>query len=304
MKKPTDLHANGKLLITGEYLVLKGAKALALPVRFGQDSQLIKTDNHVIEWESTSPEGVWFSGKFDSDSLEILESNNINIAKELVKLLSAARKLSDSFFKDGHQVKIHAGYPIKWGLGSSSTLCYLVANMAGVNAFELNRMVSTSSGYDVACAGQSELLFYQLKANHPEVILTHPDKALSQNTYFAYLGNKQDTKSEVKSFLAKNNFTYSDVEKVTRLSDFICYAQTVDELIYLVKEHEAIISFILKQPTIAAKFPDFPGTVKSLGAWGGDFAMFVSGEDPKSISQLLHKKGFTNLFSYAEIKAQ
>ena len=29
-------YSNGKLLITGEYVVLDGAKALALPTKFGQ----------------------------------------------------------------------------------------------------------------------------------------------------------------------------------------------------------------------------------------------------------------------------
>jgi mevalonate kinase len=29
-------YSNGKLLITGEYLVLDGAKAFALPTKFGQ----------------------------------------------------------------------------------------------------------------------------------------------------------------------------------------------------------------------------------------------------------------------------
>ena len=33
-------HANGKLLISGEYLVLDGALALAVPTRFGQNLQV------------------------------------------------------------------------------------------------------------------------------------------------------------------------------------------------------------------------------------------------------------------------
>ena len=33
----TTYYSNGKLLITGEYLVLDGAEALALPTKFGQN---------------------------------------------------------------------------------------------------------------------------------------------------------------------------------------------------------------------------------------------------------------------------
>ena len=33
----TNYYSNGKLLITGEYSVLEGAKSLAIPTNFGQD---------------------------------------------------------------------------------------------------------------------------------------------------------------------------------------------------------------------------------------------------------------------------
>jgi mevalonate kinase len=36
MAKST-FYSNGKLLITGEYVVLDGAKSLALPTKFGQN---------------------------------------------------------------------------------------------------------------------------------------------------------------------------------------------------------------------------------------------------------------------------
>jgi len=35
-------YSNGKLLLTGEYLVLEGATALAVPTKFGQDLKVEK----------------------------------------------------------------------------------------------------------------------------------------------------------------------------------------------------------------------------------------------------------------------
>jgi mevalonate kinase len=35
-------YSNGKLLLTGEYLVLEGATALAVPTKFGQDLSVEK----------------------------------------------------------------------------------------------------------------------------------------------------------------------------------------------------------------------------------------------------------------------
>jgi mevalonate kinase len=305
MKKPTDLHANGKLLITGEYLVLKGAKALALPVRFGQKLQISKTENQIIDWESTSPEGTWYRGKFDIYTLEILKSDDMPISQELKKLFVAARKLNINFLKEGGcHAKIHADYPLEWGLGSSSTLCYLVAQWAGVDAYELFRLTSQGSGYDIACAGQKELLYYQLKEGLAEVALTNPGKALRENSYFVYLGKKQNTQQEVNSFLSDSNYSETDVEQISRLASFICLADTAAELIELVDEHEKIMSKILQRNPIAKQFPYFPGTVKSLGAWGGDFAMFVSEEPRETISEILSRKGYSTLFSFTEMEVK
>ena len=47
-----NLYSNGKLLITGEYLVLNGAEALALPLSCGQSLNYKKTTNNLIKWVS------------------------------------------------------------------------------------------------------------------------------------------------------------------------------------------------------------------------------------------------------------
>lgn len=57
----------------------------------------------------------------------------------------------------------------------------------------------------------------------------------------------------------------------------------------LITAHEAIISKLIQQDTIKAKlFKDFNGTIKSLGAWGGDFVLVTQ----KTILQpILNQKG-------------
>ena len=45
-------YSNGKLLLTGEYVVLDGAKALAVPTRFGQNLIVKKVNNQQINWIS------------------------------------------------------------------------------------------------------------------------------------------------------------------------------------------------------------------------------------------------------------
>jgi hypothetical protein len=48
-------------------------------------------------------------------------------------------------------------------------------------------------------------------------------------------------------------------------------------------------------------FSDFPGVVKSLGAWGGDFLLILSEMPKNEISSYFAKKGYQMLFSYGEI---
>ena len=62
----------------------------------------------------------------------------------------------------------------------------------------------------------------------------------------------------------------------------------VKEIEYLVK------SFKVKE----IHFEDFSGVVKSLGAWGGDFAMVISRNNPKDY---FASKGFDTVLSYDEM---
>jgi hypothetical protein len=45
-------------------------------------------------------------------------------------------------------------------------------------------------------------------------------------------------------------------------------------------------------------FPDFEGTIKSLGAWGGDFVLVLSQDNPTAY---FSEKGYTTILPYAEM---
>jgi hypothetical protein len=298
-------HANGKLLISGEYLVLAGANALALPLKFGQGLEVKEHTSGVIHWTSYNPLGAWFECDMDPIDFKIINTNKQTTAVNLQKLLMAAQKLNTTFpdRTTGSVVKITANYPLEWGLGSSSTLIYLVARWAGVEPFSLFRSVSEGSGYDVACADRTQMIFYRVEGNHPVITETQPGKALQEYAYFVSLGNKQDSGEEAKSFLNAGNYSSKDIHAISELSARICNAQTSDELSGLVIEHETILGKILKKESITVRFKNFPGTVKSLGAWGGDFAMFISGLDKKYVIRSLNEYGLRDVFRFNEIKA-
>ena len=68
MKK--EFYSNGKLLITGEYLVLDGAKAFALPTKFGQKLKDKKGNNQEIKWTSYDADGsIWLEERLPYDKI-------------------------------------------------------------------------------------------------------------------------------------------------------------------------------------------------------------------------------------------
>ena len=304
MARNIDFRANGKLLISGEYLVLAGAKALALPLKFGQQIHIKEISDQVIRWTSSQPEGIWFSCELDPFEFNVLTSEN-PVSSKLSALVKATQQLTPSFHnsRTGLTVNVEANYPVKWGLGSSSTLISLIAQWAGINPFTLFRTVSEGSGYDIACADHSKMIFYQLNGNEPEITETKPGPALSEFSYFVSLGNKQDTRKEVNSFLKNNRISPGDIDMISHLSVQICNARNYDDLVLFVREHESILERILGRKLLNERFKEFPGTVKSLGAWGGDFAMFVTDLDPVSARKELTKSGLTDVFTFDEIKA-
>jgi hypothetical protein len=59
------------------------------------------------------------------------------------------------------------------------------------------------------------------------------------------------------------------------------------------------MSDVLEIPTVKnSLFSDFNGTVKSLGAWGGDFVLVVSNENPTAYFK---SKGFETVLPYKDM---
>ena len=66
-----------------------------------------------------------------------------------------------------------------------------------------------------------------------------------------------------------------------------------------IEKHEKILSAILETKTVKETlFPDFTGTIKSLGAWGGDFVLVVSKENPTAYFK---EKGYETILPHKEM---
>lgn len=186
----TTIRARGSSLLTGEYAVLDGAQALALPVRFGQTLEVgASTDVEKLHWESIDEQGItWFSAVFALPALDLLESTSVFTAERLQGILSACRRQNPEFLSDatGWQVRTRTDFPRRWGLGTSSTLIAALAHWAGVDPYAVLSDTFGGSGYDIACAFAEGPLVYRLEEKQPHVQPVHFSPAFAAHMCFVF----------------------------------------------------------------------------------------------------------------------
>ena len=300
-------YSHGKLLITGEYLILKGAKALAAPVRFGQELQVSdNTANEYLTWESFEHDRMWFHAEFDTAHSKIVESSDDPMAQRLLTWLLAAEQLNPGFFKKQRSRKVitKADFDLSWGLGSSSSLISNIAWWADVNSFHLHKFISKGSGYDVVCARENGPVFFTLGKEDSytaENATFFPPFA--GQIYFIYLGRKQDSALSVDAFMnAKNSMFDQEIKTISDLTHRIAFAETIYEFEEYIREHEQIISSVLHKKRLKEeRFPEMKGEIKSLGAWGGDFAMMTWHDSVIELKKYLATKSIDTVFTFNEL---
>lgn len=303
----TKYHANGKLLLSGEYLVLQGARSLALPLNLGQSLEVttINDRNGMIHWDAYTPKGFWFASIFSKHDFTVHASDDMDKAVNLSKIFKAIKSLNPNILQDTNDYffTTRLEFDKDWGLGSSSTLISLLAQWADVNPYELLKMTMGGSGYDIACATASQPIFYQLKNGKPIVEKANFDPGFKDKLYFVYQGHKQSSGKEVKSFkerAQKCDFT-SERSEISELSELLVKTSSFNDFCALLTRHEEIMSRCLEQPPLKSHFPDFQGAIKSLGAWGGDFFLAATELSENEVKDYFHKKGLNTVIRYGDI---
>ena len=302
MKK--TFYSNGKLLITGEYLVLDGANAFALPTKFGQNLIIENSFNQEIQWKSYDfDKKLWFENTIlFSEIIHNAETKTETERTTLINILHEAYLLNSNFIDSskGYKITTELTFPRNWGLGTSSTLLNNIAQWTNVDAFILLKNSFGGSGYDIACAQNDTPIIYHLENNSPIVEPISFKPEFTKNIYFVYLNKKQSSKAAINSYYNnKNNHLSSNILENNKITQAIINAKTVKEFAHALEKHEVHLSKILELETIKEiAFPDFKGIIKSLGAWGGDFVMAVSKENPTAY---FTAKGYQTILSYEEM---
>lgn len=300
--------ANGKLLLTGEYLVLKGALALALPTKRGQSLEVKTWEEHgtFIQWNAYQPLGSWFAATLDPSTLEVVSTDDKAKAQRLVGILKAVRNLNPKAFYPGLQFITHMNFDPEWGLGSSSTLISNLAQWAEVDPYELLKMTFGGSGYDIACATAQSPIFYNLIGDQPQVSPANFNPPFAEHLFFVYQGQKQQSGKEVKSFNQRmQEYDYlDDVDAVSAISEALPNITTLNDFQRFMDVHEDILAHCLDREPVKTQYPDFKGSLKSLGAWGGDFLLAATEMSRDEVWAYFRNKGFNPLnpiFRYQDL---
>ena len=291
--------ANGKLLISGEYVVLEGAKSLAVPTKKGQSLIFKESSNQTLNWNSLDLNSkTWFEAIFSADDLSVIKTSDAEKAQFLQNLLKNSKKLSSNKFNLSGEVVTKLQFPRNWGFGSSSTLISCVAQWFEIDAFDLHFSVSNGSGYDVACANSKSSIAYTLIDNTPMYSSIKWNPPFKDLLFFVHLNAKQNSFNEVVKYQLQKNVKKNKVDEITELTDKIISCEDLDDFRHIIETHEKVISETIGKPTIKDRyFDDFNGTIKSLGAWGGDFILVVGKQKERDY---FSKKGFSTQLSFKD----
>lgn len=268
-----QFYSNGKLLLSGEYAVIDGAIALAVPTKFGQFLEVELSDSATICWKSINYKGeLWYDNEFEVLNEKITTKKSDPVSERLLEIFGALQHLKPKLFNTGAQFISTLNFDQNWGLGSSSTLINNLAQWANVDPFQLLELTFGGSGFDIACAQNNSPLLYQRVEGKPMISPVRFDPPFKDKIFFVYRNQKQNSRSGIKNYKDHNTDQKLEFSALNSISNQLLSCKTLHEFEQLVTQHEILISKLIHQSPLKKElFEDYPGAIKSLGAWGGDF---------------------------------
>jgi len=294
--------SNGKLLITSEYLVMKGAMALAIPAKLDQELNVISTNSDFVNWKSFDKNNqIWYEEKFYLDKGALIYNSQKNKMSDLiVRLFDYIHTFNSPEKSIGNEFIWKINFDRNWGLGSSSTLINNLSKWAKVNPYKLLFSVFNGSGYDIACCDKSNPIIFQKKDDYLSVSNTTFNPDFLNNLFLIFLNKKQDTQKSIQNFLKTDEPFSEEINQINEIVHEIENVKDITTFESLIERHEKIIAKILQIPTIQnEKFTDYNnGVIKSLGSWGGDFVLATG--DEKSMDYF-KEKGFNTVKKISDL---
>ena len=304
----TLLRANGKLLLTGEYFILDGTAGLAVPTRPGQTLRLERSGpdaGDVLRWIARDHYGMpWLTETFYPP--EWRKGARTQVQGEdkrarVLQLLSAAEELRPGCTASlaGAAVTTDLAFDRRWGLGSSSTLVANLARLLDVDPYALLERTFGGSGYDLACAVATGPILYQRNGTTPHVTPLDWRPDWLGQTYFVYRNQKQNSRAGIRAYRRANASAAAHRAIGAHTLALLNPTLHLRSAAQILHEHEAIVAETLGLTPVQQEiFPDFPGLIKSLGAWGGDFVWALSEEPAEKVRAYFNERGYPTVIPY------
>lgn len=301
-------HSAGKFLLSGEYLILDGALGVGLPCTLGQSLTVeIQTGSGLISWESRTKDGnAWHTVQFqyNASKLDLIQSTNADFGQRLKQVLEVC--LLESTYtlestKD-YCFKTQLEFDANWGLGSSSTFIANITQFFQVDPYHILEQSFGGSGYDLAAATAKTPFFFQRNEAGIFVEEKSFEPDFLDELFFVYLNQKQDSRAGIKHYQSLKPLPVGLLKSISDISKAIVQATNQAEFCDLLDEHESQMADFLGLSKVKDEyFSDFQGTVKSLGAWGGDFVLASSSAGFEYLKSYFETKGYPIILPYKTI---
>ncbi|MEY3573833.1 MAG: hypothetical protein RLZZ617_431 [Bacteroidota bacterium] len=327
----------GKILLSGEYVVLDGATALGLASRMGQSMAVFRgSEPGYLRWTALDHlhnpwlqanyrivDGQWSVGEVSAEASESagLLQNWLQAAWTLMAGLGegsasgyGGASWNDILHQEGMAVQTQLDFARSWGLGSSSTALALLAQWLGVDARRLYALTTNGSGYDLEVALQNASILYHLPEGRP-ITNSHAPALLEPivqpipyrspqggGLWLVDPGGKQISAKEVVRYRnLDTNQRMACVEEISSLSIGLATCPDVTTMLDYFVRHDTILENLLGQPCLQRSAGNgFPGRLKSLGAWGGDLFLAVS-PSPEDALHWLENQANWSIYPFEQI---
>ena len=130
----------------------------------------------------------------------------------------------------------------------------------------------------------------------------------SEHLYFVALDQKQNTQKGIEKYRAAIDARSIQkiCDEISDLTHRIAQCRTLLEFQDLIDLHEKVISrnfrpFDSYKTSKEIYFPNFWGSVKSLGAWGGDMVLITSDRSEMATRQYFIDRGYNIILNYNDI---
>ena len=298
--------ANGKLLLTGEYLVMDGARALVLPLKYGQELKVKSMENsqNRLIWKSYELNNCWFQSEIEQSNLKTINTSDKYISGRVEKIMDAIKRFKPEIFsrENSMEFEFRLDFNRNWGWGTSSTLLSLLAQWAGIDPYDLYFDLFKGSAYDIAASRMNQPFLYKVFIQFPQISSIDFNPTFKDKLFFVYLGQKQHSLTEVSEY-RKLQRPDNLIDTISSISERLVSCNDLIDFEHLLSEHEERLALYLKKSAIQNRqFMDYTkGIVKSLGAWGGDFVLMTCHRGKEYLDNYLSKKNLKPCFTYDEI---